>query len=138
LLLKNVFKLLYIFFMKRPPVTSFPHSLLITGFVTRLTRRVSLVEQELPTLPEHLSSPRLLVGFVLLDLSFMCMFCRSLIVLVYFLFWSLCCLFFDIRILITPLVSSNSSHIFFQNLQLCNTFPIRTFYKLFLSDDYLV
>ena len=27
-----------------------------TGFVTRLTRRESLMEQELPTLPEHLSS----------------------------------------------------------------------------------
>ena len=26
------------------------------------------VEQELPTLPEHLSSPPVLVGFVLLDL----------------------------------------------------------------------
>ena len=36
---------------------SFPHSRLITGFVTRLTQRVSLVEQELPTLPEHLGSP---------------------------------------------------------------------------------
>jgi len=36
---------------------SFPRSWLITGFVTRLTRRVSLVEQELLTLPEHLSSP---------------------------------------------------------------------------------
>jgi hypothetical protein len=35
----------------------FPHSRLITGFVTRLTRRVPLVEQELLTLPEHLSSP---------------------------------------------------------------------------------
>jgi len=34
---------------------SFPHSRLITGFVTRLTRRVPLVEQELLTLPEHLS-----------------------------------------------------------------------------------
>ena len=33
------------------------HSWLITGFVTRLTRRVSLVEQELLTLPGHLSSP---------------------------------------------------------------------------------
>ena len=32
------------------------HSWLITGFVTRLTRRVPLVEQELLTLPEHLSS----------------------------------------------------------------------------------
>jgi hypothetical protein len=30
----------------------------VTAFVTRLTRRVSLVEKELLTLPEHLSSPR--------------------------------------------------------------------------------
>ena len=29
----------------------------IPGFVTRLTQRLSLVEQELPTLPEHMSSP---------------------------------------------------------------------------------
>jgi hypothetical protein len=36
------------------------------------------------------------------------MFCRSLFVLLYFFFWSLCCLFLDIRILITPLVSSSS------------------------------
>ena len=36
---------------------SFPHSRLITGFVTRLTHRVPLVKQELLTLPEHLSSP---------------------------------------------------------------------------------
>ena len=35
---------------------SFPHSWLITGFVTRLTRWVSLVEQSLLTLTEHLSS----------------------------------------------------------------------------------
>jgi len=47
---------------------SFPHSLLITGFVTRLTQQVSLVEQELLTFPEHPSSPRFLVGFVLVDL----------------------------------------------------------------------
>jgi hypothetical protein len=41
----------------------------------------------------------------------MCMFCRSLFVLLYFFFWPLlCCLcFIDLRILITPLVSSNSS-----------------------------
>jgi len=39
----------------------------------------------------------------------MCMFCRSLFVLLYFFFWPLCCLFFfDIRILITTLVSPNS------------------------------
>jgi hypothetical protein len=41
---------------------SFPHSWLITGFLTRLTRRVPLVEQELLTLPEHLSSPLVFSG----------------------------------------------------------------------------
>ena len=41
---------------------SFPHSRLNTGFMTRLTRRVPLVEQELPTLPGHLSSPPVFSG----------------------------------------------------------------------------
>ena len=76
---------------------SFPHSWLITGFVNRLTRRVSPVEQELFTFPEHLSSPPLFNGvrvtrslvlyvcFVDLRLSFCtfsfshCVFCSSLI-----------------------------------------------------------
>jgi hypothetical protein len=38
-------------------------SSLITGFVTRLTRRVSLVKQEMITLPEHLSLPPVFSGF---------------------------------------------------------------------------
>jgi hypothetical protein len=41
---------------------SFPHSRLITGFVTRLTRRLPLVEQELLALPEHLCSPPVFRG----------------------------------------------------------------------------
>ena len=49
--------------------------------------------------------PRFLVGFVLL-----CMFCRLLIVL--FFFWPLCCLFLDLRILITSLVSTHSDYLF--------------------------
>ena len=65
------------------------------------TRRVPLVEQELLTLPEHLSSPSVF--------SFMCMFYRSLFVLLYFFFWPLCCLFFfNLQIQVTPLVSSDS------------------------------
>ena len=51
-------------------IRSFPHSWLITGFLTRVTRWVPHVKQELPTLPEHLSSPRFLVRFVLFDLLF--------------------------------------------------------------------
>jgi hypothetical protein len=41
--------------------------------------------------------------------SFLCMFCRSLFVLLYFFWLTLCCLFFDSRIRITPLVSPYSS-----------------------------
>ena len=42
--------------------------------------------------------------------SFACMFCRSLFVLLSFFFCPLCFLsFFDVRILITPLISSSSS-----------------------------
>ena len=44
------------------------------------------------------------------SLVFCVVFCRSLFVLLYFFFCPLFCLFFfDLRILITPLVSSNSS-----------------------------
>ena len=53
--------------------------------------------------------PRFLVGSCYSIFSFICMFCRSLFFLMYFFFWPLCCLSFDIRILINPLVSSNSS-----------------------------
>jgi hypothetical protein len=49
---------------------SFPHSWLITGLVTRLTRRVSLVEQEQLTVPEYLKSSPVFSGFVLLDFQF--------------------------------------------------------------------
>ena len=41
---------------------SFSHSWIIAGFVTRLTRRMSLVEQELLILPEHLNSPPVFSG----------------------------------------------------------------------------
>ena len=41
--------------------------------------------------------------------SLMCMFCRSLFVLFSFFCWSFCFLSFDLRIMITSLVSSNSS-----------------------------
>ena len=41
---------------------SLPHSRLITTFVTRLTRRMPLVEHELLTLPERLSSSLVFSG----------------------------------------------------------------------------
>ena len=84
----------------------FPHSWLITWCVTRLTRRLPLVEQQLLTLPRHMSSPPVFRGARVTRSLVLCV----CFVLFYFFFWPLCCLFFfDIRILITPLVSSNSS-----------------------------
>ena len=83
---------------------SFTHSWLITGFITIVTRRVSLVERELLPLPEHLNSSPVFSGVgVTRSLVFCVMFCRSLLVLLYFFFWSLCCLSFDLQILITSL-----------------------------------
>ena len=79
--------------------------------ITILTRRVPLVGQELPTLPEHLSSPLVFSGVRVTRSLVLCVcfvdrclyFCTS--------FWPLCCLYyFDLRILITPLVSSSSSY----------------------------
>ena len=76
--------------------------------------RVQLVEQELSKISEHLSSPLVLSGVCV---------ARSLVLCVVFVdcclplfFWPLCCLsFFDLRILVTPLVmvSSNSSYFLF-------------------------
>jgi hypothetical protein len=71
---------------------SFPHSRLTTGFVTRLTRRVPLVEQELPTFPGHLSSPPVFSGVRVTRslVLYVCFVDRCL----YFFFWPMCCLFF--------------------------------------------
>jgi hypothetical protein len=64
---------------------SFPHSRLITGFVPRLTRRVPLLEQELLTLP-HEFNLGFYWGSCYSIFSFICMFFRSLFVLLYFFF----------------------------------------------------
>ena len=101
-----------------------------------VTQRMSRVEQELLTLPEHMNAPRFLEGFLLLSLLFsvqcfvdlVCPFvlwplCSSSSLLLLLLpgkepdsliecnWFRLCCLsFFDLRLLITPLVSSNFSY----------------------------
>ena len=71
-----------------------------------------LVEQELFVLPEHQSASPVLSG-VLVAQSVLCVvYCNSFLVLLYFLMWSLYCLSLDLRLLITPLVSSSLSHLF--------------------------
>jgi len=68
------------------------------------------VEQELLTFPEPLSSPPVFSGGSCYSIfSFICMFCHRCLSFCTIFFWPLCCLFFDIRFLIAPLVSSNSS-----------------------------
>jgi hypothetical protein len=64
----------------------------------------------------YLSSPPVFsaCGLCYTIFSFICMFCRSLFVL---FIWPLCCLFFfDVRILITPLVCSNSSKVYIHSV----------------------
>ena len=78
--------------------------------------------------------PGFLVGLV----SFMCMFCRSLFVLLSL--WPLCCLFFfDIRILITHLVSLNSSPInqFLRFLEYGAKLALFHYIRYRESDDWL-
>ena len=99
----------------------FPHAWLIIGFVTRLTLRVPLVEQELLTLPEHLSFSGVRVTRCLVVCVCFVELCLSFVLF----FWPLCCLlFFDIRIIITPLLSSSSSLRLFQKHIVCNKFDI--------------
>jgi hypothetical protein len=83
---------------------SFPHSRLITGFVTRLTRRVPLVEQELLTLLEHLSSSPVFSGVCVtrsLDL-YVCFVDRCLSFCTFFLAHCVVCSssIYDFRLLL--------------------------------------
>jgi hypothetical protein len=88
----------------------FPHSWFITGFVSRLTRRVPLVEQELLLSGAHEFS----IGFQWGSLC-VCLVDRYLS-LCTFSFGHCVLFFFDLRILITPLVSSSFSHYFANSL----------------------
>ena len=92
------------------------HDFNITWCLCRLelALRVSSVEQELFTGLEHPRSPTYFYffgeggRFMLLNLYWSLVFCRSFFVLLFFFFWSLYCLsFFELRLLIIPLVSSN-------------------------------
>ena len=67
----------------------------------------ALVEQKLPTLPEHLSSPLDISGaLVTRSLVLYVRFVDLCLFFCIFFFWPLCCLFlFDLYILITSLAS---------------------------------
>ena len=89
-------------------IRCFPHTWLIIGFVTRVTRRVTREEQELLTFPEHMRSSSVFSGVrVIGSFAFCVIFCRSLFVL--FLLTIVCLAYFNSRIKITPMVSSNLS-----------------------------
>ena len=83
---------------------SFPHSWLIAWFATRVTQWVKLVEQEFIA-----SSPIFRWVCVARSLVFCVVFCRSLFVL--FLLAIMLSFLLELQILITSLVSSNSSYI---------------------------
>ena len=81
---------------------SFPHSWLITRFATRVIRRVPLVDDELPTLSEHMSSTPGFNGVrVAWSLVLCVVYCSSLSLL----FLPMSCLSFELPLPITPLAS---------------------------------
>ena len=95
---------------------------LITGFLTRVTRRVPHVEQELFILSGHSTwvHPRFLVGSCYSIISFMCMFCWSLFVLLSFSFGHcVVCPFFLLAIVLSVLRFTTSNYIPLYYLQTC-------------------
>jgi hypothetical protein len=71
------------------------------------------VEEELPTLPEHVSSPSVFIGVRVTQYLVFCVaFCRLLFALLSVFIWPLLCLSFDLRLLITLLVFFKSDHYF--------------------------
>ena len=87
-------------------------------FVIRLTWRVQLVEQERLTLPKDLSSPPIFSRVRVTRSLVLCVCfvdrCLS------FFFWWICCMSFDLWILITPLISWNSSQVAADSIFLMN------------------
>ena len=73
--------------------------------------RVPHVEYELLTIPEHMSLPPVFSGVrAARSYVFCVVICRSFFVLLSFFVYPLCCLsVFDLRLLITSLVSANFS-----------------------------
>jgi hypothetical protein len=68
---------------------------------------VPLVEQKLPTLPEHMSSPLDFRGVRITRSLVSCaMSCRSLFVLLSFFFWPLCCQFFCLLAIVLSVLLS--------------------------------
>ena len=76
--------------------------------VTKVARRATHVEQKLFTLPEHLSSPPVFCEIRVVQSLFFCVVFYISFVPLSFFTWSLHCLyFFNLRLMITVLVSSN-------------------------------
>ena len=106
-------------------IRSFPNSWLITGFATKVARWVTLVEQDIPTLSEHLSSTP--VFRVIESLVFCVVLWRSM-----FVFWSFL-IFFEWRLLVL-LLYLKYFVVFFQiaNVECCclmSVFVMNIFWK---------
>ena len=100
-----IFNVCYLYLFTYTGVQNYFQSRICSCRLT-VTQRSSHVEQELPILLEHTSSPPV-SSEIRVARSLVC---RSLFVLLSFFFWSFYCLsFLDVRLLITPLVSANFS-----------------------------
>ena len=120
---------------------SFPNSWLVTGLLTRVTQQVSQVELELPTLPEHLSSPPVFSG-----VRGLCFVNRWLPFFFCPLYLQLYCLFFiDLRLLMTSVLSvlhrstaSDDLCIVCSDLRLLMTSVLSVLHSSKASDDFCI
>ena len=101
-------------------------SWLITGFVTRLTRRMPLVERELLTLPAHLNSLPVLSGVRVI---------RSLVLCVCFVdrFLSFCTFSFDHCVVCSSLIYGFLLHLWYLQLFLHVWTSLSEMMRLYMS-----
>ena len=94
--------------------------------------RIVLVVEEPLTLPEYLISSRGISGGRVIRSLVLCVYLVDRCL--YFFFWPLCCLFFDIQIMITPLVSCGHYVVCFLRFT-DSDYPF--WYLRFTNSDYL-
>ena len=83
-------------------LTRFPYQMIFVSLNSNTTGVTSGAGITNPS-----GAPQFCVEFVLLDFCFLCSVC--VLLFVFFFFWSLYCLSFNLRLLISPLVSASFS-----------------------------
>jgi len=114
----HVLFMLYVFIYVYLYPTRNPDQMIFASFNSSSMGATSKVGSA--TLPEHISSSRFSGVRIAQTLVFCVLFCVSLLVILFFFFWSLYCQsIFELRLLINPYISSNFSFFWIKWFLLC-------------------